>query len=104
MKGMGQKISGALKKMMGTSSSHSRGGSSSRHTPEPTPNPSMMDYKEEQGQHTEEEAKSQAEDMEMDDDDAPYLSTCDTTVKNKPTPSSSIGALVTPKPSTRISS
>jgi hypothetical protein len=33
----------------------------------------MMDYKEEQEQHTEEQDEPQAEDMEMDDDDAPYL-------------------------------
>jgi hypothetical protein len=44
MKGMGQKISGALKKMMGTSSSRSWGRSSSHRTPEPTLNLSMMDY------------------------------------------------------------
>jgi hypothetical protein len=32
-----------------------------------------MDYKEEQEDYTEEQAKPQAEDMEMDDDDTPYL-------------------------------
>ncbi|RLM80356.1 hypothetical protein C2845_PM12G14390 [Panicum miliaceum] len=73
MMGMGRKLSGALKKMMGTSSSRSQGGSSSRHTPEPTPSPSIMDYEEEQEQHNEEQAEPQAEDMEIDDNDAAYL-------------------------------
>ena len=49
MKGIGQKVSGAFKKMTGGSSSHSRGGSSS-YTPEP-----------------------QAEVIEIDAEDAPYL-------------------------------
>jgi hypothetical protein len=32
-----------------------------------------MDYEQEQEQHNEEQAEPQAEDMELDDDDAPYL-------------------------------
>jgi hypothetical protein len=70
---MDRKISSALKKMTAASSSCSRGGSSPRHTTEPTLSPSMMDYEEEQEEHAKELAKPQAEDMEMDDDDAPYL-------------------------------
>jgi hypothetical protein len=73
MKGMGRKISSALKKMTGTSSSRSWGGSSSHHTPEPTSSLSMMDYEEEQEEQAEVQAELQAEDMEIDDDNAPYL-------------------------------
>ena len=75
MKGVGRKISGAIKKMTGSSSSRSRGGSSSRHSPEPTPTPTTMDYEQdEQEEQIEEQAKEpQAEDMEIDEDDAPYL-------------------------------
>jgi hypothetical protein len=69
MKDMRQKVFGALKKMTGTSSYHSRDASSSHHTPEPTPSSSMMDYEEEQ----EEQAEVQAEGMEIDNDDAPYF-------------------------------
>ncbi|RLM53007.1 hypothetical protein C2845_PMPSC029380 [Panicum miliaceum] len=69
MKGIRRKVSGALKKVTGGSSSYSRGGSSSHHTPEPTPSPRVMDYTEEH----EAQDEPQAEDMEMDDDDAPYL-------------------------------
>jgi len=71
MKGLGQKVSGALKKMMGGSSSRSRGDSSS-YTPEPTPTPSTMDYEEEE-QYEEMQAKPQAEVIEIDAEDAPYL-------------------------------
>ena len=75
VKGVGRKISRAFKKMTGSSSSRSRGGSSSRHSPEPTPTPTMMDYEQdEQDEPMEEQAaKPQAEDMEIDDEDAPYL-------------------------------
>ena len=71
MKGLGQKVSGALKKMTGGSSFHSRGGSSS-YTPEPTPTPSTMDYEEEE-QHEEMQAEPQTEVIEIDAYDAPYL-------------------------------
>ena len=71
MKGLGRKISGALKKMTGGSSSHSRGGSSS-YTPEPMPTPSTMDYEEEE-QYEEMQAEPQAEVIEIDAKDAPYL-------------------------------
>ena len=75
MKGVGRKISGAFKKMTGSSSSRLRCGSSSRHSPEPTPTRTMMDYEEdEQEEPMEEQAvEPQAEDMEIDDEDAPYL-------------------------------
>ena len=75
MKGVGRKISGAFKKMTGSSSSRSWGGSSSRHSPEPTSTPTTMDYEEdEQEEPMEEQAvEPQAEDMEIDDEDAPYL-------------------------------
>ena len=75
MRGAGRKIFGALKKMTGSSSSHSRGGSSSRHSPEPTPTPTTIDYEQdEQEEQIEEQAEEpQAEDMEIDEDDAPYL-------------------------------
>ncbi|RLN42704.1 hypothetical protein C2845_PM01G44930 [Panicum miliaceum] len=72
MKSMGQKLSGALKKLMGASSSCSRGGSSSHHSSEPTLTPSMMDYKE-QGEQEEVQAEVQAEDMEIDEEDSPYI-------------------------------
>ena len=74
MKGVGQKLSGAIKKMTGSSSSHSQGGLSSCHSPEPTPTPTTMDYEQdEQEEQTEEQAEEpQAEDMEIDEDDAPY--------------------------------
>ena len=71
MKGLGRKVSGAFKKMMGGSSSHSRGGSSS-YTHVPTPTPSTMDYEEEE--HYEEmQAKPQAEPIKIDEGYAPYL-------------------------------
>jgi len=73
MKGIGGKVSGALKKMTGGSSSHSLVSSSSRHTPEPTPSPITMDYEEEQEQHDRMQAEPQAKVMEIDEDDAPYL-------------------------------
>ena len=87
MKGVGRKLSGAIKKMTGSSSSHSWGGSSSRHSPEPAPKPTTMDYEQdEQEEQIEEQAEEpQAEDMEIDEDDAPYL-TCVMTVGVKPTP------------------
>ena len=57
MKGVGRKISGAFKKMTGSSSSRSRGGSSSRHSSEPTLTPTTMDYEQdEQGELMEEPA------------------------------------------------
>jgi hypothetical protein len=102
MKGMCWKIFGALKKMSGTSSFRSQGGSSSHHTPKLMPSPSMMDYEEEQ-EEQEEQAELQAEDMEIDDDDD-ATSTCEMTANIKPTLSSSVGTLVTPKPLTQTSS
>src|SRR6185503_5064524 len=71
MKGLGRKVSGAFKKMMGGSSSRSRGGSSS-YTPEHMPTPSMMDYEEEE-QHEEMQAEPQAGVIEIDAEDALYL-------------------------------
>ena len=71
MKGLGRKVSGAFKKMMGGSSSHSQGGSSS-YTPELTPTPSTMDYEEEE-QYKEMQAEPQAEAIEIDAEDAPSL-------------------------------
>jgi hypothetical protein len=71
MKGLGRKVSGALKKITGGSSSRSRGGSSS-YTPKPTPTLSMMDYKQEE-QYGEMLAELQAEVTEIDAEDAPYL-------------------------------
>ena len=61
--------------MTGSSSSRTRGGSSSRHTLEPTPTPTTMDYEQdEQEEQIEEQAEEpQAEDMEIDEDDALYL-------------------------------
>ncbi|XP_039827230.1 uncharacterized protein LOC120688957 [Panicum virgatum] len=52
-----------------------KGGSSSRHSPEPTLTPRMMDYEQdEQAEPMQEHAaESQAEDMEINDEDAPYL-------------------------------
>ena len=75
MQGVGRKISGALKKMMGLSSSRSRDASSSRHSPEPTPTPTTMDYEQDEQDKSMEEqvAEPQAEDMEIDDEDTPYL-------------------------------
>ena len=56
-------------------SSRSQGESSSYHSPEPTPTPTTMDYEQdEQEEQIEEQAEEpQAEDMEIDEDDAPYL-------------------------------
>ena len=71
MKGLGRKVSGAFKKMMGGTSSHSRGGSTS-YTPEPTPTPSTMDYEEEE-QYEEMKTEPQAEIIEIDAEDAAYL-------------------------------
>ena len=65
--------------MTGSSSSRSRGGSSSRHSPEPTPTPTTMDYEqdEQEEQFKEQAVELQAEDMEIDEDDAPYLDLLD---------------------------
>ena len=71
MKGIGRKVSGAFKKMMGGSSSHSRGDSSS-YTLEPMHTPSTMDYEDEE-QYEEMQAEPQAEMIEIDAEDAPYL-------------------------------
>ena len=71
MKGAGRKISRAIKRMTRLGSSRSRGESSSCHSPEPTPTLTTMNYEQdEQEQQFEEQA---AEDMEIDEDDAPYL-------------------------------
>ena len=61
--------------MTRSSSSHLRGVSSSCHSPEPTPALTMMNYEQdEQEEQFEEQAKEpQAEDMEIDEEDAPYL-------------------------------
>ena len=60
--------------MIGSSSSHSQGGLSSRHSPEPTPTPTTMNYEQDgqEEQFEEQAAELQAEDMEIDEDDAPY--------------------------------
>ena len=71
MKGIGQKVSGAFKKMTGGSSSRSWGGSSS-YTPEPTPTPNTMDYEEEE-QYEEMQAEPQAVVIEIDAKDALHL-------------------------------
>ena len=56
-------------------SSRSQGESSSHHSPEPAPTPTTMDYEqdEQEEQFEEQAAEPQAEDMEIDEDDAPYL-------------------------------
>ena len=56
-------------------SSHLQGESSSHHSPEPAPTPTTMDYEqdEQEEQFEEQAADPQAEDMEIDEDDAPYL-------------------------------
>ena len=56
-------------------SSRSQGESSSHHSPEPAPTPTTMDYEqdEQEEQFEEQAADPQAEDMEIDEDDAPYL-------------------------------
>ena len=79
MKGEGWKISGASKKMTELGLSHSRGESSSRHSSEPTPTPTTMDYEqdEQEEQFEEQAAEPQAEDMEIDDEDVPYLDSRD---------------------------
>ena len=71
MKGLGRKVSGTFKKMMGGSSSRSRGGSTS-YTPKPTSTRSTLDYEEEE-QYEEMQAEPQAEIIEIDAEDAPYL-------------------------------
>ena len=55
--------------------SHSQGESSSHHSPEPASTPTTMDYEQdEQEEQIEEQAEEpQAEDMEIYEDDAPYL-------------------------------
>ena len=62
-------------RMTGLGSSHSWGESSSRHSFEPAPTPTTMDYEqdEQEEQSEEQAADPQAEDMEIDEDDAPYL-------------------------------
>ena len=57
--------------MTGGSSSRSGGGSSS-YTHEPTPTPSMMDYKEKE-QYEEMQAEPQVGVIEIDAEDAPYF-------------------------------
>ena len=61
--------------MTGSGSSHLWGESSSRHSSEPAPTPTTMDYEqdEQEEQFEEQAAEPQAEDMEIDEDDAPYL-------------------------------
>ena len=75
MKGVGRKLFGALKRMTRSSSSHLRGKSSSCHSPEPTSTPTTVyDEQDEQEEQIEEQAEeSQAEDIEIDEDDTPYL-------------------------------
>ena len=58
--------------MTGLGSSRSRGESSSHHSSEPAPTPTTMEYKQDE-QFEEQAAEPQAEDMEIDEDDAPYL-------------------------------
>ena len=72
MKGAGQKITGAIKRVTRLGSSRSWGESSSRYSSEPTPTPTMMDYEQEE-QYEDVQAEPQAEDMEIDENDAPYL-------------------------------
>ena len=61
--------------MTGSSSSRSRGESSSHHSSEPAPTLTTMDYEQDEQEELFEEqvAELQAEDMEIDEDDAPYL-------------------------------
>ena len=61
--------------MMGLGSSHSRGESSSHHSSEPALTPTTMDYEQDEQEELFEEqaAYLQAEDMDIDEDDAPYL-------------------------------
>ena len=56
-------------------SSRSQGESSSHHSPEPAPTPTTMDYEqdEQEEQFEEQATEPQAENMEIDEDDAPYL-------------------------------
>ena len=56
-------------------SSHSQGESTSCHSPEPTPTPTTMNYEQDgqEEQFEEQAAELQAKDMEIDEDDAPYL-------------------------------
>ena len=56
-------------------SSHSQGESSSHHYPELAPTPTTMDYEqdEQEEQFEEQAVEPQSEDMEIDEDDAPYL-------------------------------
>ena len=65
--------------MTGLGSSRSWGESSSRHSSEPAPTPTTMDYEqdEQEEQFEEQAAEPQAEDMEIDENDAPYLDLCD---------------------------
>ena len=68
--------------MTGLGSSRSWGESSSRHSSEPTPTPTTMDYEQDK---QEEQFEEQADDMEIDEDDAPYLD-LRVTASVKPTP------------------
>ena len=56
-------------------SSRSQGESSSHHSLEPAPTPTTMDYEqdEQEEQFEKQAAEPQAEDMEIDEDDVPYL-------------------------------
>ena len=58
------------------SSSRSRGESSSRYTPEPTPTLSMMDYEDEQEEQAEPQVEPHAEYVDMDDEHLAYLDLC----------------------------
>ena len=61
--------------MTGLVSSRSQGESSSHNSSEPAPTLTTMDYEqdEQEEQFEEQAAEPQAEDMEIDEDDAPYL-------------------------------
>ena len=73
--------------MTGLGSSCSRGESSSCHSPEPTSTPTTVDdEQDEQEEQVEEQAEElQAKDMELDEDDAPYLDLRDDR-ERQPTP------------------
>ena len=68
-------------------SSRSQGESSSHHSPEPPPTPTTMDYEQDkqEEQFEEQAAYPEAEDMEIDEDDAPYID-CKTIASVKLTP------------------
>ena len=87
MRGVGRKISGAIKRMMRLGSSRSQGELSSHHSSEPAPTPTTMDYEqdEQEEQFEKQAAEPQAEDMEIDEDDD-CTSTYKTTACIKPMP------------------